>query len=900
MTQLPNKKVMSIRYKLMIVFVAVTVVMTTLISALILLSWRGSAIANVEDKAAELNRSITVQIENFLQVPYHINDANSRLIENGTVDMSDPDERDRFFVSILESHKDDIYSVGFGGTEGTYYGARRNEDDAVQIMRNGPETGGQSWYYHVTADQTAGDLAVRAGAFDPRTRVWYQAAEREKGAIYSPIYKHFIMPDLTISAGWPIYTKSGALAGVLATHVILADINSKLEGFVSDLNGYAAVIETETGDLVANSSGQPNFQIQEKDQFQRLSLQNADLEVLTAAYKEYLNKGRSSFALHDQAGTYYLQFTDYSDGGLQWTVITAVPQGPLLVGITESIRNVIAIIILLVLAYIFVYLRISKKLIAPVDELTRSAARIAEGDLHHRARIQRDDEIGKIAASFNSMADTLEKMVETLEEKVRERSWELAENREQLQLILDSTAEGIYGMDHDGLCTFCNAKALEMLGYDSSADVLGKNMHWLIHHSNRSGAPLPESECKIFIALRSGRTVRSSDEVFWRKDGTFFDVEYHTSPQYKEDGNYIGAVVTFMDITERKERESQIEYLSCHDSLTGLKNRRCAEDNIRDLDVPENLPLSVIFADVNGLKITNDIFGHAAGDELIRTGAEVLSAVARERDIVARIGGDEYILVMPNTGRAEADKVKRKIIQRISRRKIRAIKCSIAVGYETKTDPALAMEELINRAENEMYKHKVQSKRESGIDSVETILASLHEASPRERIHSENVKALSLSIGQKMNMDASSLKRLGEAAYLHDIGKIAFTEDLLKGTNLSSQEKIRIQEHSVVGYRVLNLFDDTLDLAAMVYSHHENWDGTGYPKGLKGEEIPLEARIIRVAETFDAKTNPSSGGSVEREKAAEIIQELSGSRFDPAVVAAFISVIEKKEQGSLE
>ena len=129
--------------------------------------------------------------------------------------------------------------------------------------------------------------------------------------------------------------------------------------------------------------------------------------------------------------------------------------------------------------------------------------------------------------------------------------------------------------------------------------------------------------------------------MFWRADGTSFDVEYYSYPQIKN-GEITGAVVTFMDISERKQKEAEIQYLNCYDSLTGLHNRRCFEDNRAKIDNRDNLPLSVIFADINGLKMTNDIFGHTAGDKLIKKSAEILQQVCRQNDVVARVGGDEF------------------------------------------------------------------------------------------------------------------------------------------------------------------------------------------------------------------------------------------------------------------
>ncbi|MDD4690054.1 MAG: diguanylate cyclase, partial [Eubacteriales bacterium] len=297
---------------------------------------------------------------------------------------------------------------------------------------------------------------------------------------------------------------------------------------------------------------------------------------------------------------------------------------------------------------------------------------------------------------------------------------QLNSNQNELRLILDSAAESIYGIDLNGNCTFCNRSCIEMLGYNDQSELLGKNMHWQIHHTRRNDTALPVEECKIYKAFIQGEGTRADDEVFWRADGTSFDVEYYSYPQVK-DGEIVGAVVTFLDISDRKQKEAEIQYLSYYDILTGLHNRRYSDENRDKIDRPENLPLSVIFADINGLKMTNDIFGHTAGDNLIKESSEILKQICRKKDLVARIGGDEFILLLPNTTEEDARTVVDQIKSGFADARIEAIKCSISLGLDTKDSLSQSVDEIMANAENAMYKDKTMNRKSINRDNIDTI-----------------------------------------------------------------------------------------------------------------------------------------------------------------------------------
>lgn len=470
----------------------------------------------------------------------------------------------------------------------------------------------------------------------------------------------------------------------------------------------------------------------------------------------------------------------------------------------------------------------------------------------------------------------------------------LSNSKDDLRLILDSTAEAIYGTDEKGYCTFCNVSCIKLLRYKSEKDLLGKHMHTLIHHSTIDGKEIPIDDCNILKALSEKKGFYSDQEVFWRADGSFFNVEYYSYPQFRNN-KLIGAVVTFMDNTEKKRNREEIEYLSTHDPLTSLYNRSYFEQKLNVLDKEENLPISVIFADVNGLKLTNDIFGHSAGDNLIKKCAKVFKDACTKEHIIARVGGDEFIAILIKTEESAALKIIKKVKEDLEEEKIEAIKYTMSMGLAVKENIEQSFERVIANAENDMYKQKIMCKKDISLDLLNTLINSLHEKNNREKHHSSAVSELCVAIGKKMGLEKTDLNKLKQAGFLHDIGKITLDDALIsKKDELTSEERNKIRQHAVSGYRILSLFDFTLDLAESVYAHHERWDGLGYPKGLKEEEIPLMARIIAVAEAYDARIIYDNGSLENKKEALDEMKKLAGNRLDPSIVDCFIEILVKE------
>ncbi len=350
---------------------------------------------------------------------------------------------------------------------------------------------------------------------------------------------------------------------------------------------------------------------------------------------------------------------------------------------------------------------------------------------------------------------------------------------------------------------------------------------------------------------------------------------------------------TVQDITEYKKTENRILHLSYHDNLTNLHNRRYYEEAIKRLDIEKNLPITIVMGDVNGLKMINDAFGHALGDELLKKASHVIQSICHQCASIARWGGDEFVILLPKTTSDEAEQIVGQMRKRATGVQVCDIPLSISYGWATKETPDVNIIQVLKRAEDLMYKNKVIEKKGMRGNTITTILNALHEKSPREELHSTRVSKLCRSIGHAMQFSESSIGMLQTAGMLHDIGKIAIHEGILnKPDRLSAREWDQMRRHPDIGYRILGSSHDMIELAECILAHHERWDGMGYPKGLKGAEIPIEARIIAIADTFDAMTsNRPYQQALSREVALAEILRCSGTQFDPDLVRVFVDKV---------
>ncbi|MFZ5975680.1 MAG: HD domain-containing phosphohydrolase [Bacillota bacterium] len=470
----------------------------------------------------------------------------------------------------------------------------------------------------------------------------------------------------------------------------------------------------------------------------------------------------------------------------------------------------------------------------------------------------------------------------------------LKEERERLRITLLSVGDGVISTDKNGNVEIINEVAQKLTGWDEK-DAIGRPFEEVFNIINEYTRETCESpvrkvlECGEIIELRNHTLLVS-------RDGTERPIADSAAPIVDDSGMIQGVVMVFRDFTEEKQKKDEIEYLSYHDQLTGLYNRRFYEEELRRLDNRRNLPLSVVMGDVNGLKLTNDAFGHAVGDRLLQKAAEIMKATCRQDDIIARYGGDEFIIVLPKTSVEEAEEIVNRIRAAISNVEIDSVMLSISFGWDVKVNEHEDISDILKKAEDYMYTCKLFESPSMRGQTVYTIINTLHEKNMREKQHSERVSKLCEMIGYAMALSEKGINEIRTAGLLHDIGKIAISEQVLnKSGKLTDDEWDEIKRHPEIGYRILSAVNDMTELAEHILSHHEHWDGTGYPKGLSGEKIPLHSRIIAVADAYDAMTSerPYREALTEEEAVREIIEN-AGTQFDPKIARLFVEKVLKK------
>jgi len=356
------------------------------------------------------------------------------------------------------------------------------------------------------------------------------------------------------------------------------------------------------------------------------------------------------------------------------------------------------------------------------------------------------------------------------------------------------------------------------------------------------------------------------------------------------------------------------------DPVTGLLNHRAAQqrfDFAFKYAKEQEETLSILMLDVDNFKHFNDTYGHLAGDHVLKTVARVLRDSVRPHDVPARYGGDEFLVLMPQTSTEDAEALARKIEEAVSGQGYpepgsdRVIPFAVSIGWASFPEDAKSRHDMVTAADRHMYKVKraAQSgapaptrtniRREAsanGFDLLDSMITAVDNKDYYTRAHSEEVTEYALWIAEELGLSEEAQRTIRLAGLLHDVGKIGIPDEILrKPGHLTDEEFDVMKQHPEVGAFMVGNIPGLTDIVPGVRHHHEKWDGSGYPAGLAGEAIPYLGRILAVPDVFSALTTerPYRKG-MDWDRALEHIRAGAGSHFDPKIVEAFDRAVAKR------
>lgn len=342
----------------------------------------------------------------------------------------------------------------------------------------------------------------------------------------------------------------------------------------------------------------------------------------------------------------------------------------------------------------------------------------------------------------------------------------------------------------------------------------------------------------------------------------------------------------YNDYIYKKKILDKSNYL---DSLTGLYNRDYFYELLKKYDNPKYYPLTLLMADLNGLKVINDVFGHNSGDLALSKIAAIMKRMVRKEDVVCRVGGDEFAAILPETSYIDALAVVERIKSECNLNNIKYVKLNISIGIGTKSSNE-DIYKVLNNADEMMYYKKLVEGKETKKDMLIDIKNVYLNIPFENQGHIDRLLNLTTKLAKKMNLDKVSKGKLELLCEYHDIGMIFVPEDILsKPGKLTEEECNDIIKHTDRGYRIVSAFKEICQIDDLVLNHHECWDGSGYPLGLEGKGINLINRIFKIADSYDSLTNERSyRNSYSHEEALFEIKNQIGKKFDPQVANVFL------------
>jgi diguanylate cyclase (GGDEF)-like protein/PAS domain S-box-containing protein len=489
---------------------------------------------------------------------------------------------------------------------------------------------------------------------------------------------------------------------------------------------------------------------------------------------------------------------------------------------------------------------------------------------------------------FSRLADVTNRMLGELSAAYND----IKQMDERYRLIMEATNDGYLDFFVKTGEVYISSEWKEMIGYvGEDGNKLLKDYFSKIHY-----------ECVRRMKNKYRNILKGRVEYFleeyrvFKADGDIIWVQQRGKVVERDDsGRPLRIISTLSNITDRKKYEEEILYLSYSDKLTGLKNRAYLEKQFQDLDDNKSCVYAIIMGDLNGLKLANDSLGHVEGDRLLLIVSDILKQSCASDDIIARWGGDEFVILVKNKDSMYLGNLIYRIKEKCKRVSDFHFNISIALGYAEKNAENSSTEDVMSLAEKRMYRNKLMENKSARNSIISSLTRTLHEKHSETEEHTIRIKNLSLKLGKRLRLTQDKLDELELLALLHDIGKVGIPEHILmKPGKLTEEEWDIMKTHTEIGYRIAKSTPELAHIAEDILHHHEKYDGTGYPRGLRGNEIPILARIINITDSFDVMIHKRIyKDSFSVSYAINEIKECSGTQFDPEIVEEFLKLVKE-------
>ncbi|MDZ7760636.1 MAG: diguanylate cyclase [Desulfovermiculus sp.] len=451
---------------------------------------------------------------------------------------------------------------------------------------------------------------------------------------------------------------------------------------------------------------------------------------------------------------------------------------------------------------------------------------------------------------------------------------ELVQSRDKLDKLVQLNADGIMVVDQQGVILFMNPAAAGMFGLPET-ELLGEHFGYPLTPGDSTEIELiTENQGVVVAELRTSETE-------WEGQAAL--------------------LTSFRDITERKKAEEELRHMSFHDSLTGLYNRNFFEESMTRLQDGRYMPLGILTCDLDGLKFINDTLGHQSGDELLIQTAELLRNSFRSSDVIARIGGDEFAVLVPETDQKILEMLSQRLrssVQEYNNHNPR-LPLSLSIGFAVSNHSPINLQSLFREADDRMYRDKIHHAGSARSAIVQALTGTLGARDFDTEGHYERLQELAASLARSAEMTENETNDLFLLVRFHDLGKVGIPDRILfKPGPLTEEEWEEMKKHSEIGYRIAQSVPDLKPIADCILKHHENWDGTGYPQGVQGFEIPLPSRILAIVDAYDAMISDRPyRQAMPHEEAIAELKRCAGTQFYPPLVEKFILVLGQVDSG---